>query len=546
MRSISSRIADASLGKKGAGLLAVTIALAGIILSGVGTQRLYGLLIEQKVDSSEQIASALASSALPDILTNDFVGLQDSADQVLARDRRQEIVFVGVYDTHGAPLVRSSRLDDNQPPAETREIRKINAPLAINDRIFGRIDMYISLSRVEGTVFNTVLSLGVILALVVVASSAGMALVAYRVVVTPVQKLAASAKQISAGNLDLKIPVKSHDELGELSDDFNRMAESLKERQAELQVAYEKLERNYRSIREAYKQLRELDRMKSNFIAVVSHELRTPLSLIKGYVETMATGNLGKVTARQREKLSVIVDSVDRLSDIVDKSLDFSVIEQGKLTIERKDLQLSDILDQVVDEFALEISERKLHLEQEIPRKLPLMLGDKVRLHQVFHNLVANAVDFTPEKGTVGIHARFDPEKRLNVVKVSDTGAGIPEEELEHLFSPFYQVESPIIRKHPGVGLGLAIAKGVVEEHGGTVGVESRMGEGSTFTLFFPVLDGKEDQALHQQRWYRPRRLYWLPWRQNLVPDRRGCGQTGPGRCLLGQLSRLHCRKAVG
>ncbi len=494
MRRLSSRIANASLGKKVAGLLALTIALAGIILSGVGTQRLYGLLIEQKLDSSEQITSALASSALPDILTHDFISLQDSTDQVLARDRREEVVYVAVYDTNGAPLVHSSRLDGAQVPEETREIRKISAPLTINNRSFGRIDMYISLNRIEGTVLSTVISLGLILALVVVASSVGMALVAYRVVVVPVQKLAVSARQISEGNLDLKIPVKSYDELGGLSDDFNRMAESLKERQEELQIAYEKLERNYQAIREAYKQLRDLDRMKSKFIAVVSHELRTPLSLIKGYVETMAAGNLGKVTALQQKKLGVIVDSVDRLSDIVDKSLDFSVIEQGKMAIEKQKLQLSEIIEQVVDEFALEISGRKLILEQQIPRKLPLMLGDKVRLHQVFHNLVANAVDFTSEKGTVGIHAGFDSEKKLNVVVVTDTGPGISSEDLEHLFSPFYQVESPIIRKHPGVGLGLAIAKGIVEQHGGNIDVVSEVGKGSTFTISFPVLDGVRDQ----------------------------------------------------
>ncbi|MHB9111146.1 MAG: sensor histidine kinase [Thermoleophilia bacterium] len=491
MRRLSSRIAKTSLGEKVAGLLALTIALTGIILSGVGTQRLYGLLIEQKLDSSEQITSMLASSALPDILTNDFVSLQDSTDQVLAYDSREEIVFVVIYDTNGAPLVHSSRLGSAQAPEETREIRKISAPMAINDRSFGRIDMFISLNQIEGTVLRTVISLVLILAIVVVVSSVGMTWVAYRVVVVPVQKLAVSARQISKGNLDLKIPVNSYDELGELSYNFNHMAESLKKRQEELQIAYKKLERNYQAIREAYRQLRDLDRMKSNFIAIVSHELRTPLSLIKGYVETMATGNLGKVTALQQEKLEVVVDSVDRLADIVDKSLDFSVIEQGKMAIEKQKLQLSEIIGQVMDEFALEISGRKLSLEQQIPRELPLMLGDKVRLHQVIHNLVANAVEFTPEKGTVGIYAGFDSEKKLNVVTITDTGPGIPDEDLTHLFSPFYQVESPMIRKHPGVGLGLAIAKGIVEQHEGNIDVVSAVGKGSTFKLSFPVLDGE-------------------------------------------------------
>lgn len=487
MKRISSWIATTRLGKKVAVLMALTIALTGIILSGVGTLRLYDLLIEQKIDSSEQITSMLASSALPDILTNDFVSLQDSTDQVLVRDSREEIIYVVVYDTGRNPLVHSSRLDDARVPEETREIRKISAPLTINDRSFGSIDMYISLSRIESTVVNTVLSLGLILALVVAASTVGMTWVAYRVVVVPVQKLAVNARQISKGNLNLKIPVTSYDELGELSYNFNHMAESLKERQDELQIAYKKLERNYEAIRAAYKQLRELDSMKSNFIAIVSHELRTPLSLIRGYVETMAAGNLGEVTALQQEKLEIVVDSVDRLADIVDKSLDFSVIEQGKLVVDLKKLQLSEILEQVVDEFELEISERRLALVQEISSDLPLMLGDKLRLHQVFHNLVANAVEFTPESGTVGIHAWFDPEKKLNVVTVTDTGSGIPVDELEHLFSPFYQGENPIVRKHPGVGLGLAITKGVVEQHGGKIGVESVLGEGSTFTLLFPV-----------------------------------------------------------
>lgn len=497
------RISDISLGKKVASLLAVTIAFTGVLLAGLGTWRLYELLIDQKIDSSQQIASALASSVLPDILTNDFVGMQDSTDEVLARDSRQEIVFVGVYDASGRPLVHSSRFADNQAPIENRDLRKISIPLSIRERDFGRVDMYVSLSRIEKAVLTNVFSLAVVLLLVVLASATGMAFLAYHIVVKPVRRLAASAKQISEGNLDLKIPVTARDELGELSRDFNRMAESLKERQQELQVAYKKLERNYKAIRGAYKQLRELDRMKSNFIAVVSHELRTPLSLIKGYVETMVAGNLGKITAKQREKLAVVMDSVDRLSDIVDKSLDFSVIEQGKLAIERKKVQLCEILEQVIDEFALEISDRKMQLEQDIPPELPLVLGDKSRLHQVFHNLVANAVDFTTEGGVIGIQAYFDQENNLNVVKVSDTGVGIPAEELEHLFSPFYQIESPIIRKHPGVGLGLAIVKGVVEEHGGAIAVESKVGKGSIFTLSFPVLEGNsqhDEKALLEEK----------------------------------------------
>ncbi len=489
-RRLRNYFNNLGLGKKVVIILSVTTALAGILLSGLGTERLNSLLVDQKINSSTEIANTLAATALPDLLTNDFVDLQDSTDGVVARDDRQEIVYVGVYDTAGKLLVHSSRQAGKQTPAESADMIKTSVPLSINGRNFGRVDMYVSLSRIKSNVLAVVLSLAGLLLLVIVASAAATAFVAMRMIVKPVRNLAASAKQISEGNLDFKIPVKSEDELGELSQDFNHMAQILKERQSELRVAYEKLERNYKAIREAYKELRELDHMKSGFIAVVSHELKTPLSLIKGYIETILAGNLGKANARQREKLALVMNSVDRLSDIVDKSLDFSIIERGSLVIEQQNLALSKVLDAVVDEFALEASERELDLEKDISDGLPHLAGDEIRLHQVFHNLVANAIDFTSAGGTVRVHAYFDAEHRQDIVEISDTGSGIPKKELRYLFTPFYQVESPTTRKHPGMGLGLAVAKGIVEGHGGTITVSSRVGKGSIFSIALPVLDG--------------------------------------------------------
>lgn len=484
-------MSKASLGKKVVSLLAISVAIAGIVLSAFGTYRLRGLLIEQKLDASGQIASALASTALSDILNNDFIGLQDGADQVLERDSKQEITFVGIYDTRNEPLVRSSHTAEKQAPEESEDIKKVSVPVVHENRVFGRVDLYVSLSRTEGEVLQTVISLGGILLLVVTITAAAMAWVAFSLIVRPIQRLGGSARQISQGNLDMRIAVRSHDELGELSKDFNRMAENLKAREDELRAAYKKLKRNYEALRDAYRQLRELDQMKSNFIAVVSHELRTPLALIKGYVETMEAGNLGPVNSEQSEKLAVVIDSVDRLSEIVNKSLDFSLMEQGRVVLDSERLQLSEVLSQVVDEFSLEVTKRQLSLEQSVPGDLPLMEGDKVRLHQVFHNLVANALEFTPPGGIIGIRARHDLDKKENIVEISDTGLGIPETEIEYLFSPFYQVDSPIIRKHPGVGLGLAIAKGIVEEHHGTISVASKLGKGTTFTMSFPTLNGK-------------------------------------------------------
>ncbi len=487
MRRILYRFNNMSLGKKIAATLSVTIALGGILLSGLGTERLNSLLVDQKVNSSGQIANALASSILPDMLTNDFVDMQDSTDGVMKRDDRQEIVYTGVYDVQGKLLVHSARQGGGEPPVTDSNTIKTSVPLAINGRNFGRVDMYVSLDRVKSNVLAVVLSFAGVLLMVIVASAVAMAFVGMRTIVRPVRKLAASARQISEGNLDLKIPVKSRDELGELSQDFNRMAQSLKDRQAELQVAYEKLGRNYKAIRETCKELRELDHMKSDFIAVASHELKTPLSLIKGYIETMSAGKLGEVNTRQQEKLAVVMGSVERLAEIVDKSLDFSIIERGRFIVEREDLQLAKILEAVLDEFAQEASDRKIHLKKDFPDELPHILGDEVRLHQLFHNLVANAVDFTTTGGVVTVHAFFDAKKRRVITEIADTGSGIPEEELKYLFTPFFQVESPTIRSHPGVGLGLAIAKGIVEGHDGTITVDSRVGEGSVFTIAFPV-----------------------------------------------------------
>ena len=479
-----------SLGRKVAGVLALAIILSGVTVSAFGTYRMRNLLIEQKLDSSLQISRSLASSALPDILNNDFVALQDSTDQILAYDSEHEIVFVGIFDSEGKPLVRSSRSGDNLAPPEGENVRRVTVPITFNDRNFGHVDLYFSLDRIESEVLGTIVSLGSILAFVVIVAAVLMALLAYSVVVKPVVRLGRSAREISEGNLDLEIPVNSGDEIGRLSEDFNIMARNLRQHHQELASAYSKLERNYEATRDAYRRLQELDQMKSKFITVGSHELRTPLALIRGYVETIEAGTMGPLTVKQKDKLGIVLDSVDRLAGIVDKSLDFSLIEQGKLITEREPLQLADILNQVADEFSLELPRRGLRFEEDIPSRLPLVSGDRIRLHQVFHNLISNAMDFTPEGGALGMRAHCDHDRENILVEVWDAGTGIPEEELENLFSPFYQVDSPVTRKRPGVGLGLAIAKGITEEHGGSLWVESKPGQGTVFSLSLPTMNG--------------------------------------------------------
>jgi PAS domain S-box-containing protein len=228
--------------------------------------------------------------------------------------------------------------------------------------------------------------------------------------------------------------------------------------------------------------LRELDRLKDEFIALVSHELRTPLTSIRGYLDLLADDTT--LNAEQTQFMETIDRNAQRLQRVVGDLLFCAQIEAGKLTLECGDVDLNTLVEDSLEAVRPAAGAKAIAVHVTLG-ELPVVLGDRARLAQVLDNLVSNAVKFTPASGTVGI-ATSCVTGGVEIA-VSDTGMGIPADELPKLFQRFFRTERATSDAIQGTGLGLAIARAIVDEHGGRIGVESEERIGTTFRIFLPV-----------------------------------------------------------
>jgi len=225
---------------------------------------------------------------------------------------------------------------------------------------------------------------------------------------------------------------------------------------------------------------KELDRMKSEFVANVSHELKTPLTAIKGYSELLLTQDVS--LDRAKNYLKIINNEADRLTKLINDLLDLSRIEAGRIEIKRDVVDLKKIINGRI--FFFQNQTQKHQFITNFPDFPVLISGDQDRLTQVFHNLLDNAVKYSPNGGNITVTIK-DNIKNI-VVQVSDQGEGIAPEHLPYIFDRFYRADVSLTKKKSGTGLGLSIVKSIVEAHKGKISVDSKLGEGTTFTIEFP------------------------------------------------------------
>ena len=230
-------------------------------------------------------------------------------------------------------------------------------------------------------------------------------------------------------------------------------------------------------------QIKELDRVRAEFLATVSHDLRSPLATIRGYVDLLE--KVGPVTDQQREFLEKIRRSIVHLTALVSDLVELGRIE-ASVEMEMEPFHLESIIDAVVDGYRQIVAEKGLTLKWEFT-PLPLIRGNPHRLRRVVENLLSNAVKYNREGGWIAVSAEC--REGYIVVRVADSGIGIPPEDLPHIFDRFYRVQRPETEDIEGTGLGLSIVKSIIEKHGGRVWVESRPGEGSTFTFLLPAME---------------------------------------------------------
>jgi two-component system sensor histidine kinase BarA len=309
------------------------------------------------------------------------------------------------------------------------------------------------------------------------------------VIVKPVKHLRDVSDAIAAGKLTIRSQIQTGDEFEELSHAFNRMLHNLVAMQQELREVNKDLDRKVDELAQANLALFEMNRLKSDFLATMSHELRTPLNSIIGFSEVLSGSE--QLSERQRRYAANIQTSGKMLLGMINDILDLAKIESGKMEIRSEDFSLRDVCEALTG-LARPIAERKnINLECRLDEAIPLLRQDAGKLRQILYNLLSNSIKFTPEGGRVTLSARI--EGRFAVIEVEDTGIGIAEEDRDKIFEKFRQVgahgigDGILTREHQGTGLGLSIVRELTKLLGGDVELNSRLGQGSRFTVRIPM-----------------------------------------------------------
>ncbi|WLR53043.1 ATP-binding protein [Bacillus tianshenii] len=238
----------------------------------------------------------------------------------------------------------------------------------------------------------------------------------------------------------------------------------------------------------------EVDQMKSEFVSTVSHELRTPLSSVLGFTELMLNKTLKP--ERQKKYLETIHKEAKRLTALINDFLDVQRMESGRQVYEKEIVEVKHLLEDVIEKQAVNTKNHAFHID--IHTTQTSVFGDVDKIRQVFTNILNNAVKYSPDGGKIDISVEADQEQIL--IHIKDEGLGIPKEALSKLFTKFYRIDNTDRRQIGGTGLGLAISKEIMKAHNGDIQVSSELGQGSTFTLIFPVIaKSKVQQAIPEQ-----------------------------------------------
>jgi signal transduction histidine kinase len=253
-------------------------------------------------------------------------------------------------------------------------------------------------------------------------------------------------------------------------------------KRAELEEA---LRRQNDELHEQYARVQEATRVKSEFLANMSHELRTPLNAIIGFSELIYDGKVGPISEVQQEYLGDVLASSRHLLRMIDDVLDLTQVEAGRIGFRPEPVDLGPLIAEVRDTLRPLAATKRIRMVSTVDPCLGTVVVDPARVKQVLYNYLSNALKFTPEEGRVTVRVGPEGEDDFRV-EIEDTGIGIREEDLGRLFVAFQQLDAGTAKSHQGTGLGLALTKRIVEAQGGTVGVRSLAGEGSTFYAILP------------------------------------------------------------
>jgi len=369
-------------------------------------------------------------------------------------------------------------------------------PRPTRPEILGAVEIVFSLSEVERRIEDVqtttmaitggIVGVGIILVLVL-----------SRVFVSPIERIAATARLIAEGDRSSRARVGSRDELGELADAFNTMTTKLADREDELRRMNVGLEQKVRDrtselevkqeeLMTANVELERASKLKSEFLANMSHELRTPLNAVIGFSELLLEESYGPLNPKQKRYVENVLVSGKHLLQLINDILDLSKIEAGRMDVHAEEFSLRQTIENAVNVIQPLAQKKGLAVEVVIEPGLDQVLLDPGKTKQVLYNLMSNAVKFT-DKGKITISAaRPAAEPNWVELSVADTGIGIKPEDQARIFREFEQLDGSHARRYEGTGLGLALTRKLVEVQGGSIHVDSEPGRGSRFTVRLP------------------------------------------------------------
>ncbi len=329
-------------------------------------------------------------------------------------------------------------------------VMTVAIPLKIDNTIQGAIVVHKAVKDV-GVGINAIFHQVFMPLLISVAFAAMLVFILSRYIVRPIRDISYAAGELSRGNLDWRVKPKTQDEIGELAEAFNRMAEELKMQ----------------------------DGLRNTFIANVSHELRTPLASVQGFIQGMLDR---AIEENDRDKyLEIVLGETKRMNTLISDLLNLAKIESGKFPIEYSEFDINELIRRSILTFEQRIEEKQIEVNIRLTDNKLFVWADEDRISQVITNLVDNAVKFTPSGGELKVWTHAADNKVF--VSIADTGEGIPVEDQPYVFERFFKVDKSHSQSTPGTGIGLSIVKRIISQHGEKITLQSVPGKGTTFTF---------------------------------------------------------------
>jgi len=495
------------------------IMAACVLLSWILVRRDLGEIRRGVVDRGRTIVESLAHEAELSVLSGDVESLRQLAEAVQAQhdvwycrffDRNGDLLLtagavpdrlppLSSLDETAGPLPVSAHMWEFQAPVLTTDLRPQREELEFaspegtfpgrlskeaRERV-GTVAVGIALASLQThrqlsfltAVFSTALiALGAVLSAILLAKA----------ITRPLQGLARAADAIGQGDLGVRVDVRTNDEVSAVADSFNEMVVSLAQSRTTLEEYSRSFEARTVRLEIMNRELQEASRLKSEFLTTVSHELRTPLNVILGYTMMLADGAAGPVTEEQQELLAAISRYTTTQLELVKNVLDFTQLSAGKVSLHPQRFTLTPLLADIVRQHEEALAASGVDFAISVAPEIGELETDLAKVHEILRNLVDNAVKFT-SAGSITVEARLGFTRDTVVIEVRDTGPGIPAEEMPYVFDGFRQAGESSTRSTQGLGLGLSIAKRLVDALGGTIAVRSVAGTGSVFRVELPL-----------------------------------------------------------